>query len=84
MSNKDKFGPVTRGLCFTDAHENLFHAFGTTLPDVVCLSCVVQVYAVYFKTNRRLIREYPNLRNYTAEIYQMSGKWLAVMMVNSL
>ena len=38
---------------------------------------VVQVYAVYFKTNRRLIREYANLRNYTAEIYQMPGKPLA-------
>ena len=35
-----------------------------------------QVYAVYFKTNRRLIREYPTLSNYTAEIYQMPGKLL--------
>ena len=32
-----------------------------------------QVYAVYFKANRQLIREYENLRNYTAEIYQMPG-----------
>ena len=33
----------------------------------------MQVYAVYFKCNKRLIREYPNLRNYTSEIYQMPG-----------
>ena len=34
----------------------------------------LQVYAVYFKSNRQLIREFENLRNYTAEIYQMPGK----------
>ena len=34
---------------------------------------MLQVYAVYFKCNKRLIREYSNLRNYTAEIYQMPG-----------
>ena len=37
----------------------------------------MQVYAVYFKCNKRLIREYPNLRNYTAEIYQMPGNGIA-------
>ena len=37
----------------------------------------MQVYAVYFKCNKRLIREYPNLRNYTAEIYQMPGNEIA-------
>ena len=57
-----------------------FSCLWHTLPYVVCshtACCVVQVYAVYFKTNRHLIREYPNLRNYTAEIYQMPGKCLA-------
>ena len=34
----------------------------------------LQVYAVYFKANRQLIREFENLKNYTAEIYQMPGK----------
>ena len=35
---------------------------------------MLQVYAVYFKCNKHLIREYPNLKNYTAEIYQMPGE----------
>ena len=38
------------------------------------LALVLQVYAVYFKCNKHLIREYPNLKNYTAEIYQMPGE----------
>lgn len=32
-----------------------------------------EVYAVYFKTNRKLIREYPNLLDYTREVFQMSA-----------
>ena len=40
---------------------------------------LLQVYAVYFKCNKRLIREYPNLRNYTAEIYQMPGNDVVIM-----
>jgi putative glutathione S-transferase len=32
-----------------------------------------EVYAVYFKCNKKLIREYPNLKNYVREIYQMPG-----------
>lgn len=32
-----------------------------------------EVYVVYFKTNRRCIREYPNLHNFVKEIYQMPG-----------
>ena len=31
------------------------------------------VYAVYFKANKRLIREYPNLYNYTKDVYQRPG-----------
>ena len=32
-----------------------------------------EVYAVHFKTNRRLIREYPHLRNYVADVTQAHG-----------
>uniref|UniRef100_A0A0D9VFI5 GST C-terminal domain-containing protein n=1 Tax=Leersia perrieri TaxID=77586 RepID=A0A0D9VFI5_9ORYZ len=32
-----------------------------------------EVYAVHFKCNKRLIREYPNLFNYTKDIYQIPG-----------
>ena len=35
---------------------------------------VSQVYAVYFKTNRNLIREMPNVKDYVREIYQLPGK----------
>ncbi|KAL0037851.1 hypothetical protein WJX79_001928 [Trebouxia sp. C0005] len=51
------------GKRFTEADLRLF----------VTLIRFDEVYAVYFKCNKRLIREYPNLRNYTAEIYQMPG-----------
>ena len=33
----------------------------------------VQVYVVYFKCNKKCIREYPNLREYTKELYAMPG-----------
>lgn len=33
----------------------------------------LQVYVVYFKTNKKFIREYPNLLNYVRDIYQMPG-----------
>ncbi|CAM6089976.1 unnamed protein product [Calypogeia fissa] len=32
-----------------------------------------EVYAVHFKCNKRLIREYPNLFNYTKDLFQMKG-----------
>uniref|UniRef100_A0A0E0G5M4 GST C-terminal domain-containing protein n=1 Tax=Oryza nivara TaxID=4536 RepID=A0A0E0G5M4_ORYNI len=32
-----------------------------------------EVYAVHFKCNKRLLREYPNLFNYTKDIYQIPG-----------
>ncbi|KAF8820912.1 putative Glutathionyl-hydroquinone reductase YqjG [Cardiosporidium cionae] len=32
-----------------------------------------EVYVVYFKTNCRCIREYPNIMNYCREIYQIPG-----------
>lgn len=35
--------------------------------------CVCQVYVVYFKTNKKLIREYPNIREYVKDIYQTPG-----------
>lgn len=30
-----------------------------------------EVYVVYFKTNKKAIREYPNLCNYVRELYQI-------------
>jgi putative glutathione S-transferase len=33
----------------------------------------VQVYVVYFKCNKRFINQYPNIREYTKELYQMDG-----------
>lgn len=33
----------------------------------------IQVYAVHFKCNKKLLREYPNLFNYTKDIYQIPG-----------
>ncbi|KAK8964630.1 hypothetical protein KSP40_PGU020482 [Platanthera guangdongensis] len=32
-----------------------------------------EVYTVHFKCNKRLLREYPNLFNYTKDVYQISG-----------
>ncbi|CAA7014766.1 unnamed protein product [Microthlaspi erraticum] len=32
-----------------------------------------EVYAVHFKCNKRLLREYPNIFNYVKDIYQISG-----------
>lgn len=32
-----------------------------------------EVYVVYFKTNRKFIHEYPNLRNYVRELHQTPG-----------
>lgn len=32
-----------------------------------------EVYAVYFKCNKKLLREYPNLFNYTKDIFQIPG-----------
>lgn len=32
-----------------------------------------EVYAVHFKCNKKLLREYPNIFNYTKEIFQISG-----------
>lgn len=33
----------------------------------------MQVYFVHFKTNKKLIREYPNLFNYTKDLFQTGG-----------
>jgi len=32
-----------------------------------------EVYVVYFKTNRKCLREFPNLFNYTKDVYQFPG-----------
>lgn len=34
---------------------------------------VSQVYVVHFKTNKKFIREYPNLFNYTKDLFQTPG-----------
>ncbi|XP_021747354.1 uncharacterized protein LOC110713198 isoform X2 [Chenopodium quinoa] len=39
-----------------------------------------EVYAVYFKCNKKLIREYPNLFNYTKDIFQIPGMSSTVKM----
>ncbi|XP_038893698.1 glutathionyl-hydroquinone reductase YqjG isoform X1 [Benincasa hispida] len=39
-----------------------------------------EVYAVHFKCNKKLIREYPNLFNYTKDIYQTNGVGSSVNM----
>lgn len=39
-----------------------------------------EVYVVYFKTNRRFIHEYPNLRGYVQDLYQTPGVSASVNM----
>lgn len=39
-----------------------------------------EVYAVYFKCNKKLLREYPNLFNYMKDIYQIPGMSTTVNM----
>lgn len=34
---------------------------------------IVQVYVVYFKTNKKFIHQYPNMKNYVQELYNMEG-----------
>ncbi|CAL9099779.1 unnamed protein product [Musa textilis] len=41
-----------------------------------------EVYAVYFKCNKKLLREYPNLFNYTKDMYQIPGMSSAVNMAH--
>jgi len=38
------------------------------------------VYVVHFKTNKKFIREYPNLFNYTKDVYQIPGMATTVNM----
>ncbi|CCI39698.1 unnamed protein product [Albugo candida] len=49
------------GRCFTEADLRLF----------MTLVRFDEVYVVHFKTNKKMIEDYPNLRNYLREIYQM-------------
>lgn len=55
--------PYLTGHAFTEADIRLF----------VTLIRFDEVYAVHFKTNKKLLREYPNLFNYTKAIYQRNG-----------
>ncbi|CAN1166317.1 Glutathionyl-hydroquinone reductase YqjG [Linum perenne] len=41
-----------------------------------------EVYAVYFKCNKKLLREYPNLFNYTKDVYQVPGMRSTVNMAH--
>ncbi|KAJ4825736.1 hypothetical protein Tsubulata_035309 [Turnera subulata] len=41
-----------------------------------------EVYAVHFKCNKKLLREYPNLFNYTKDIYQVPGMSSTVNMAH--
>lgn len=41
-----------------------------------------EVYAVHFKCNKKLLREYPNLFNYTKDIFQMPGMSSTVNMTH--
>ncbi|CAM6101231.1 unnamed protein product [Calypogeia fissa] len=51
------------GNVFTEADVRLF----------VTLIRFDEVYVVHFKCNKRAIREYPNLFNYTKDVYQLPG-----------
>jgi hypothetical protein len=42
--------------------------------DLPRLSPPAQVYVVYFKTNKKFIHEYPNLREYVRDVYQVRGR----------
>lgn len=39
-----------------------------------------QVYAVHFKCNKKLLREYPNIFGYTKDIFQVPGVSSSVQM----
>ncbi|XP_074280604.1 uncharacterized protein LOC141605640 isoform X2 [Silene latifolia] len=41
-----------------------------------------EVYVVYFKCNKKLVREYPNLFNYTKDIFQVPGMSSTVNMAH--
>lgn len=42
----------------------------------------LQVYTVHFKCNKKLLREYPNLFNYTKDIFQIPGTSSTVNMAH--
>lgn len=41
-----------------------------------------EIYVVYFKTNGKSIREYPNISNYTKELFQMPGLGASINMAH--
>jgi glutathionyl-hydroquinone reductase len=51
------------GDCLTEADIRLF----------VTLIRFDPVYVVYFKTNKKFIAQYPNMKEYVKELYQMEG-----------
>ena len=40
---------------------------------LVSVDCLLQVYVVYFKTNRNFIKEFPNMSNYVKDLYSNPG-----------
>jgi len=47
-----------------------------TLSDIRAFATLVrfdEVYIVYFKTNKKAIKDYPNIMEFTREIYQLPG-----------
>ena len=62
------------GNCLTEADIRLF----------CTLIRFDDVYVVYFKTNRNFIREFPNLANYTRDIFQTPGQCRIIAIVTLL
>jgi putative glutathione S-transferase len=58
------------GNVFTEADVRLF-------PTLVRFD---EVYVVYFKTNKKCIREYANISNYVRDVYQTAGMRVSVNM----
>ncbi|WVZ26185.1 hypothetical protein V8G54_004729 [Vigna mungo] len=53
--------------------SQLVHCFIVAIDDEKNTNFSLQVYAVHFKCNKKLLHEYPNLFNYTKDIFQIPG-----------
>ncbi|KAL0910235.1 hypothetical protein M5K25_021195 [Dendrobium thyrsiflorum] len=53
--------------------KNCCSSSTSTATAATCCSSTPWVYSVHFKCNKKLLREYPNLFNYTKDIYQIPG-----------